>query len=110
MNLVEIGELVLFAKEHYPTFGDLPDAVISNYFLIYQDNIIIDRKDGDIRGFALYQIWPDFYNFIITCHLDNGFRWMMELLKNELAGKKIAGEFYFTGTGEGIEKFEVREV
>lgn len=90
MDLIEIGELVLFAKEHYPAFMDLPDQVISNYFLIYQENIIIDRKDGDIRGFALYQIWPEFYNFIITCHLDNGFRWMMKLVRNELKGKTIA--------------------
>lgn len=90
MDPIEIDELVLFAKKHYEAFRELPDYVIWNYFTTYQETIIIDRQDGDIRGFALYQIWPDFYNFIITCHLDNGFRWMMNLIKNELTGKTIA--------------------
>ena len=91
MDLAEIGELVLFAKQHYPTFKDLPDRVIAGYFTTYQDTVIIDRRDNEIRGFALYQIWPDFYNFIIICHLDkSAFSWLIRLVRNELAGKTAA--------------------
>lgn len=91
MDLIEIGELVLFAKEHYDTFKELPDDIIANYFLTYQDTTIIDRQGDEIRGFAIYQIWPEFYNFIIICHIDdNNLKWLLRLIRNELAGKTAA--------------------
>jgi hypothetical protein len=90
MDLIEIGELVLFAKEHYEPFMKMPDDIVSNYFTTYQDTIIVDRQGGEIRGFALYQIWPEFYNFIIVCYLDeSAFEWLIKIVRN-LAGKTAA--------------------
>ena len=91
MNLIEIGELVLFAKTNYEPFKKLPDDVIANYFLTYQETIVIDRQGDDVRGFGLYQIWPDFLNFIIICHLDTSrFQWLMKLVRGPLSGKTVA--------------------
>ena len=91
MDLIEIGKLVLFAKANYPAFKDLPDRTIAAYFTTYQDTIIIDRQGDKIRGFAIYQEWPDFCNFIIICHLDdNNVRWLLRIVRNELAGRQAA--------------------
>lgn len=91
MDLFEIGNLVLFAKENYEQFKHLPDDIVSNYFLIYQDNIIVDSQEGVIRGFAIYQEWPEFYNFIIICHVKHKtYNWLSDIVRNKLTGKTIA--------------------
>ena len=92
MDLIEIGKLVLFAKRNYPAFRELSDRTIAAYFTTYQDQTIIDKSQGgEIRGFAIYQVWPDFYNFIIICHLDdNNTKWLLRIIRNELAGKTAA--------------------
>lgn len=91
MDLTEIGNLVLFAKENYEPFKKLPDDIVSNYFLTYQDSIIVDRQDDEIKGFAIYQVWPKFYNFIIVCHERHAaFVWLLRIAREKLKDKDIA--------------------
>lgn len=66
--LIMHEELVKFAQENYPEFAYVPLDVLHRWFETYKDTTIIDRDlSGEISGFAIYQIWPDFLNFIVVC-------------------------------------------
>lgn len=66
--LIMHEELVKFAQENYPEFAYVSVSVLHRWFETYRDTMIIDRdENGEISGFAIYQIWPDFLNFIVVC-------------------------------------------
>lgn len=66
--LIMHEELVKFAQENYPEFAFVPLEVLHRWFETYKDTTIINRDaNGEIKGFAIYQKWPSFLNFIIIC-------------------------------------------
>ena len=86
-------ELVKFAQEYYPEFASVPLVVLQKWFETYKGTTIIDRdSNGEIAGFAIYQIWPDFLNFIIICgregegNLDR----ILTVYRERFAGQKLA--------------------
>lgn len=59
-----IEHLIQFAKENYVTFKPLPDDYLRAMFETYKNTTIVNIVDDKIRGFGIYQEWPDLLNFI----------------------------------------------
>jgi len=88
-----IDELVKFAQENYPEFASVPLAVLYKWFDTYKGTTVIDRdSNGEIAGFAIYQIWPDFLNFIIICGREGSgnLEKILAGARERFAGQKIA--------------------
>ncbi len=65
---VMIDTLIKFAKKNYEAYSDIPDSFLRRMFETYKDTTLIYQDDaGNIRGFALYQDWPDRLVFILIC-------------------------------------------
>lgn len=62
MNILD--RLVEFAKENYVTFKQLPDDFLRAMFETYKNTTIVNVVNGEIKGFGIYQEWPDLLNFI----------------------------------------------
>ena len=60
-----IDKLIEFAKQHHPGFEGMPDSALRRMFEVYRDTTLVYQRDGGIRGFAIYQEWPDCLNFIV---------------------------------------------
>jgi len=58
-----IDELIKLAKKH-PGFREITDYGLRVMFETYKDSMIIQRDNGEIKAFAIYQEWPDRLNFI----------------------------------------------
>lgn len=86
-------ELVKFAQQYYPSFASMSGKIITEWFNIYKETTVIDRDDnGQITGFAIYQKWPHFLNFIVICgkrdmwaNLDR----LLSVCRQRFAGQKI---------------------
>jgi len=63
----DLDELVWFSKVFYPTIGGMPDGAIRRFFTIYSETTWVYYIDRAIQGFATYQDWPEFLNFIAIC-------------------------------------------
>ena len=59
-----VDKLIEFAKQYHPAFAEMPESILRKMFETYQNTTLINFVDGKIRGFALYQEWPDCLNFI----------------------------------------------
>jgi hypothetical protein len=98
-----IDKLIEFAKQCHPTFAEMPENMMRRMFEVYQNTILIYKVDDEIRGFAIYQEWPDCLNFIcIAGKSDN----RAENLKAMLAGRNQLPPKKFVFFDE--EKMELR--
>jgi len=61
------NELIEFAKRYYPGFGELPERFIRTLFETYKNTTLVWYNNGEIRGFAVYQDWPELANFFLIC-------------------------------------------
>jgi len=59
-----IDKLIQFAKKYHPGFEGMPDNSLRRMFETYKDTTVVYEVNGHIRGFAVYQEWPDCLNFI----------------------------------------------
>ncbi|MBA7627348.1 hypothetical protein ES703_34810 [subsurface metagenome] len=59
-----IQELAKFAKAHHPDSAEISDRGLAALFEKYKDTTLIWQDQGRIKGFAIYQEWPDRLNFI----------------------------------------------
>lgn len=80
-----IDELVKFTKENYPGFKDAPDRLIESLFETYKNTTLVYEKNGEIRGVAIYQEWPDCLNFILICGIGS----RVESLNVMLEGQQL---------------------
>ena len=58
-----IDQLIKLAKKH-PGFREISDYGLRVMFETYKDTTLIHRENGEIKAFAIYQEWPDRFNFI----------------------------------------------
>jgi hypothetical protein len=87
-----INKLIEFAKQHHSSFVEMPEAMMRKMFELYEDTILIYKVNDEIRGFALYQEWPDCLNFIcIVGQSDNREENLKAMLlgRHKLPAKKI---------------------
>ena len=61
---VMIDKLIKFAKENHEGFAQVPDSFLRRMFETYKETTLINCVGGEIRGFGIYQEWPDLLNFI----------------------------------------------
>ncbi len=59
-----LDELVKFAKANHKGYAIVPDEFLRAMFVTYKDYTLVNRVDGEIQGFAIYQEWPNCLNFI----------------------------------------------
>ena len=59
-----IDKLIKFAKAHHEGFEGMPDKQVRRMFETYKDTTLVNYVDGEVRGFGIYQEWPDLLNFI----------------------------------------------
>jgi len=92
MNWVKLNnnylqDIIEFAQKHYPKFDKMPVDLIQTIFETYKNSTCVFRNNrGFIRGFAVYQEWPDVLNFIMIC-LPFGSK--HKNLKNILSGRSL---------------------
>lgn len=58
-----IDKLIKFAKANHEGFVLVPDEFLRRMFETYKDTTIVNCINGEIRGFGIYQEWPDCLNF-----------------------------------------------
>ena len=58
-----IDGLIRFAKENHEGFKNVPDDFLRRMFETYKNTTIVNMANGEIRGFGIYQEWPDLLNF-----------------------------------------------
>ena len=63
-HLYMIDELIKFAKRH-PGLAEISERGLRTLFETYKKTTLIYRPNGEIKGFAVYQEWPDCLNFIV---------------------------------------------
>lgn len=59
-----IDDLVKFAKANHVGFANVPDDFLRRMFETYKDTTLVNYVGGEVRGFGIYQEWPDLLNFI----------------------------------------------
>lgn len=62
---IDLFELTKLAKKVYPNFDELPERFIRRIFETYWETTLIFIQKGEIKGFVVYQEWPDALNFIM---------------------------------------------
>jgi len=63
----DLKGLIEFSRENYPNFKEMPEKLISKIFETYKETTHLFYIDGKIKGFALYQEWPNCLNFLMMC-------------------------------------------
>lgn len=79
----EIDNLVDFAIKHHPGFALLSKDLAKKIFETYEKTILVYKPNGQIRGFALYQEWPDCLNCLAIAGDKGLFRMMWWILHNK---------------------------
>jgi len=59
-----LDELIKFAKANHEGFVGVPDEFVRRMFETYKDYTLVNCVNGEVRGFGVYQEWPDCLNFI----------------------------------------------
>ena len=62
----------------------MPDDILRKLFETYKNTTLVFRDNGEIKGFAIYQEWPDRLNFIAIA----GSGSQQENLRAMLKGRK----------------------
>lgn len=60
-------ELIKFSRKTYPDWTELTPVYIEKLFNKYKDTTLIYIENNEIRGFVVYQNWPDVINMILIC-------------------------------------------
>lgn len=63
----DMFELVRLAKNGYPNLAHLSEDYIRSFFEKYKKTALVFIQKTEIKGFAVYQEWPDALNFILIC-------------------------------------------
>lgn len=79
-----VDELIKFARAHHPGFEGLPEKTMRALFETYKKTTLVWRENGAVRGFAIYQEWPDLLNIIAIAGIGS----KLENLKAILRGRK----------------------
>lgn len=79
-----IDKLIQFARAHHPGFEGMPEKTLRALFETYKKTTLVWQENGDIRGFAIYQEWPDRLNIIAIA----GIGGRVENMKAILRGRK----------------------
>jgi len=79
-----VDELIKFARAHYPAFAGMPDETLRALFETYKETTLVWQKNGKVRGFAIYQEWPDRLNIIAIAGIGSP----LENVKAILKGRK----------------------
>jgi len=79
-----IDELIKFARAHHIGFKGMPDRTLRALFETYKKTTLVWRENGEVRGFAIYQEWPDRLNFIVMAGIGS----RIENAKAILRGRK----------------------
>jgi len=58
-----IEQLIKLARKH-PGFKEISEYGLRVMFETYKDTTLIYKDNGEIKAFAIYQEWPDRFNFI----------------------------------------------
>jgi len=62
-----IEDAVAFLADNHPGFSDVPHRIIARLLQTYEQTTIA-RLDGErLTGLAIYQAWPEQYNFLLIC-------------------------------------------
>lgn len=80
-----IDRLIKFAKENHPGFAGMPYDILRMLFKTYEKTTLIRERDGEIRGFALYQEWPDRLVFIAIAGIGS----TLETINGLLEGRNL---------------------
>ena len=64
-RLEDVDGLVLFGQANYPNFDKIPRELVKNLFETYKKTTYVYTENGEIKGFGLYQEWPDMLNFLM---------------------------------------------
>lgn len=69
----------------------MPNSPLQRMFETYKNTTLIYQRDGEIRGFALYQEWPDCLNFICIVGIGDNEENLKAMLadRHQLPNKKI---------------------
>ncbi len=102
-----IDKLIKFAKENHAGFAGVGEQYLRSMFERYKETTLVNvGPDGEVRGFGIYQEWPDCLNFIalVGNPEHNTFKNFLALMKGRenLPHKKIV---FFDE-----EKMELREL
>ena len=62
--IMVIDDLIKFAKTYHAGFASVGDSFLRRMFETYRDTTLIYRPKGELKGFAIYQEWPDRLVFI----------------------------------------------
>ena len=86
-----IEQLIKFAQKNHPGFAGMPDDILRKLFKTYEKTTLVRVRDGEIRGFALYQEWPDRLVFIAIAGIGSTIETINGLLegRNHLPAKMI---------------------
>ena len=59
-----VDKLIKFARAHHPGFEGMSKETMRALFETYKETTLVWQENGEIRGFAIYQEWPDRLNVI----------------------------------------------
>ena len=65
-----IDQLIKLARKH-PGFREISEFGLRVMFETYKDTTLIHKDNGEIKAFAIYQEWPDCFNFIAVVGSSN---------------------------------------
>jgi len=84
-------KLIEFAKQHYQGFAGMPDLALQRMFEVYKETTLIYQHGSEIRGFAIYQEWPECLNFIAIVGIGDKIENLKAMLvgRHKLPNKKI---------------------
>jgi len=86
-----IDKLIEFASQHDPFLG-MSESTLRTMFEVYQKTTLIFQADGEIRGYGVYQEWPDCLNFICIAGKNNNREESLKAMlvgRHQLPNKKI---------------------
>jgi hypothetical protein len=98
----EINKLIDFARRYHPTFVDMPEHLLRKMFELYSETTLVYKIGDEIRGFALYQEWPDCLNFICIAGISDNREENLKAMfagRHQLPQKKIV---YFDETEKSL--------
>lgn len=63
----ELDEVVEFSQQHYPNFKEMPERLVRKLLETYKKTTFVYFINNAIKGFVIFQEWPNCLNFIVIC-------------------------------------------
>ena len=98
-----IDKLIKFAKQYHPGFEDMPESIMHRMFEVYRDTILVYETGDEIKGFAIYQDWPDRYHFIAIAGTGPWYETVQALLAGREKFAEVAPLISSRGTRFRVE-------